>query len=58
MLWSEQNYPDEFNSLSTVQRQQAIDIANELVERENMDQKQAIAVAIAKAKDKTGGKFT
>lgn len=51
MVWNKNNYPDSFRNLDDKVREKAIEIANALVEKENMDESRAIPVAISKARE-------
>lgn len=51
MVWTKNNYPDSMKNLDGKVREKAIDIANALLEKENMDENKAIPIAISKAKE-------
>lgn len=51
MPWNKNNYPDSFKNLNEKTRNKAIEIGNALLEKENMDEGRAIAIAISKAKE-------
>jgi uncharacterized protein YdaT len=51
MPWNKKNYPDSMRNLDKKVRDKAIEIANALVEKENMEEGTAIPIAISKAKE-------
>lgn len=51
MPWNKNNYPDSFKNLNEKTRNKAIEIGNALLEKENMDEGRAIAIATSKAKE-------
>jgi len=51
MPWNKKNYPDSMKNLDKKVRDKAIEIANALLEKENMDEGKAIPIAISKAKE-------
>lgn len=55
MPWTKQDYPDSMKDLDTPVRNKAIEIANTLVEEENMDEGRAIAIATSQAKKSVKG---
>ena len=50
MPWTKYNYPASMKNLPELVRDKAIEIANELLIKENMDEGLAIAIAISQAK--------
>ncbi|MBW3582344.1 MAG: hypothetical protein KY455_04525 [Euryarchaeota archaeon] len=55
MPWTKQDYPDSMKNLDAEVREKAIEIANALVEDENMEEGRAIAIAQAQAKKSVKG---
>lgn len=53
MVWTKNNFPDSMKNLDKKVRNKAIEIANALVEKENMDEGKAIPIATSKAKEWT-----
>jgi len=51
MPWTKDNYPDSMKNLETKTRNKAIEIANALVGKEEMDEGRAIPIAISQAKE-------
>lgn len=51
MPWTKNDYPDSLKNLNKKVREKAIDIANTLVEDEDMEEGRAIAIATSRAKD-------
>lgn len=51
MPWNKNNYPDSLKNLNQETRNKAIEIANALIEKENMEEGRAIAIATSKAKE-------
>ena len=51
MPWTKTNYPDSMKNLDKKVRDKAIEIANALVDKENMDEGRAIPISISKAKE-------
>jgi len=51
MPWNKNNYPDSFKNLNEKTRNKAIEIGNALLEKEDMDEGRAIAIATSKAKE-------
>ena len=51
MPWNKNDYPDSFKNLNEKTRNKAIEIGNALLEKENMDEGRAIAIAISKARE-------
>jgi len=51
MSYTKNNYPDAMKFLSETERNKAIDIANELINKRKMDRKRAIPISISKAKE-------
>jgi len=51
MAWNKNNYPDSLKNLNEKVRDKAIEIANALVEKEDMDEGKAIPIATSKAKE-------
>ena len=51
MPWTKKDYPDSMKNLDKKVRDKAIEIANTLVEKENMEEGKAIPIAISKAKE-------
>jgi uncharacterized protein YdaT len=51
MPWDKNNYPDTMKNLDEDVREKAIDIANALLEEENMEKGKAIAISINKARE-------
>jgi uncharacterized protein YdaT len=51
MPWDENNYPPEFAGLTPEVRAKAIEIANELIQRQNFDEATAIKEAIRRAEE-------
>jgi uncharacterized protein YdaT len=51
MPWTKKDYPESMKNLDNKVRDKAIEIANALVEEENMDEGRAISIAISKAKE-------
>ncbi len=51
MPWTKKNYPDTMKNLDKRVRDKAIEIANALVDKENMDEGSAIPIAISKANE-------
>lgn len=51
MPWTKNDYPDSMKNMKKPVREKAIEIANELVENENMEEGTAIATAQSRAKD-------
>ncbi len=51
MPWTRENYPDSMKNLDNKTRNKAIQIANALVDKEQMGEERAIPIAISKAKE-------
>lgn len=51
MAWTKNNYPDSLKNLDEKVRNKAIEIANALVDKEDMDEGKAIPIATNKAKE-------
>lgn len=51
MPWNKKNYPSSMKNLDKKVRDKAIEIANALIEKEEMDDGTAIPIAISKAKE-------
>jgi len=51
MAWTKKDYPVSLKNLDTKVRNKAIEIANALVEEEDMDESKAIPIATSKAKE-------
>lgn len=51
MPWTKNDFPDSLKNLNTKVRNKAIEIANTLVDDENMEEGRAIAIATSRAKD-------
>lgn len=51
MRYTKNNYPDSMKFLSEKERNKAIDIANDLIDKRKMDRKKAIPISISKAKE-------
>ena len=51
MPLNKNDYPDSFKNLNEKTRNKAIEIGNALLEKENMDEGRAIAIAISKARE-------
>ena len=51
MSYTKNNYPDAMKFLSETERNKAIDIANELINKRKIDRKRAIPISISKAKE-------
>lgn len=51
MKWTKENYPIAMRYLDKEVRNKAIDIANSLVKKEQMDEGMAIPIAINQAKE-------
>ncbi len=51
MPWTKEKYPDSMKNMETRTRNKAIEIGNALMEKENMDEGRAIAIATKKAKE-------
>ena len=51
MAWNKNNYPESMKNLPEEVRDKAIEIANALVEKEDMDEGKAIPISISKAKE-------
>lgn len=51
MPWNEKDYPPSMKNLDKKVRNKAIEIANALVEKENMEEGRAIPIAISRAKE-------
>ncbi len=56
MPWTKNDYPASMKNLSPEVRDQAIRIANALLEKEKMDEGRAIAIATAQAEKSHGHK--
>lgn len=55
MRWTKENYPIAMRNLDEKVRSKAIEIANKLVEEEQVDEGMAIPIAINQAKEQTQG---
>ena len=51
MPWTKKDYPNSMKNLDKKFRDKTIEIANALVDKENMDEGSAIPIAISKAKE-------
>lgn len=51
MTWTKTDYPLAMKNLNEEVREKAIEIANALVEKENMNEGMSIPIAISKAKE-------
>jgi len=51
MTWTKTDYPLAMKNLNEEVREKAIEIANALVEKENMNEGMSILIAISKAKE-------
>jgi uncharacterized protein YdaT len=51
MAWTRNNFPDSMKNLDAKVPNKAIEIANALVEKEDMDEGKAIPLATSKAKE-------
>lgn len=51
MAWTRKDFPDSMKNLDVKIRNKAIEIANALVEKEEMNEGKAIPIAISKAKE-------
>jgi uncharacterized protein YdaT len=51
MPWTKKNYPDSMKNMPVKVREKAIEIANVLLEEENMEEGIAIATAISRSRD-------
>ena len=51
MTWTKKDYPDAMKNLDKNIRDKAIEIANALMDEEEMDEGKAIPIAISKAKE-------
>lgn len=51
MFYTKTNYPDSMKFFSETDRNKAIDIANDLINKRKMDRKKAIPISISKAKE-------
>ncbi len=56
MPWTKNDYPASMKNLSPEVREQAIKIANALLEEKNMEEGRAIAIATAQAEKSQGHK--
>jgi hypothetical protein len=51
MAWTKKDYPDSLKNLDARVRNKAIEIANALVEEQDMEESKAIPIATSKAKE-------
>lgn len=51
MLYTRKFYPDSMKNLSKWERNKAIDIANDLIDKKKMDRQKAIPISIIKAQE-------
>ncbi|MFW6219129.1 MAG: hypothetical protein ACOC3S_03325 [Bacteroidota bacterium] len=51
MVWDKNNYPDSMKNLAPEIREKAIEIANQLIRKKNLEESIAIPTAISRARE-------